>query len=161
MWDLPAGKVCGREYSLNQIEHDELRKKWDEPAVHACIVCASASCPDLRPEAFVASKLREQMDDQLRVWMANPTKGLAADQTAGVVKMSRIFLWFADDFGGSLPFQSARHTAPSRCGAEPPVPSALCTHTSTKNTKTFRWARKALAAVRTAVRGGSRHQGRT
>ena len=100
MWDLPAGKVCGKQYSLNQIEHDELRKKWDEPAVHACIVCASASCPDLRPEAFVASKLREQMDDQLRVWMANPTKGLAADQTAGVVKMSRIFLWFADDFGG-------------------------------------------------------------
>ena len=67
MWDLPAGVVSGQQFSLNQIEHDELRKKWDEPAVHACIVCASASCPDLRPEAFVASKLREQVSRWISV----------------------------------------------------------------------------------------------
>lgn len=41
------------------------------------------------------------MDDQLRVWMANPTKGFSSsDLSKGVVHMSRIFLWFADDFGG-------------------------------------------------------------
>jgi hypothetical protein len=35
----------------------------------AVVVCASASCPNLRPEAFVTSKLKEQMEDQMRLWM--------------------------------------------------------------------------------------------
>ena len=79
VWDLPAGTVGGRAVSLNEIEHAMLRAKWAEPAVHACIVCASASCPNLRAEAFAApaANLRAQMDDQLASWLANPTKGAA------------------------------------------------------------------------------------
>ena len=102
VWDQVAGVVGGRPYSLNEIEHCELRGKWQEPALHSCIVCASASCPDLRPEAFPGepAALRATMDDQFRRWMANPTKGLRLDRDAGVVYLSRIFLWFGADFGG-------------------------------------------------------------
>ena len=98
VWDQKAGKVAGQTISLNQIEHDQLRKVWDEPAVHACIVCASASCPNLRPEAFVGSQVRAQMDDQVRLWMKNETKGLSLNKNR--LLLSRIFLWFGDDFGG-------------------------------------------------------------
>lgn len=101
VWDLPAGTVAGQTVSLNQIEHDQLRKVWDEPAVHGCIVCASASCPNLRPEAFVGTTVRQQMDDQVRQWMKNDTKGLHfSPQHSHKLQLSRIFLWFADDFGG-------------------------------------------------------------
>ena len=101
VWDMPAGKVAGETMSLNQIEHDQLRKVWDEPAVHACIVCASASCPNLRPEAFVGTKVRQQMDDQVRLWMKNDSKGLKLlPNKKNRLMLSRIFLWFADDFGG-------------------------------------------------------------
>lgn len=97
VWDLPAGTVGGVEMALNQIEHDKLRRTWAEPAVHACIVCASASCPNLRAEAFVGDRLREQMDDQVRQWLKNTTKGLKLQGSR--LTLSRIFLWFADDFG--------------------------------------------------------------
>ena len=41
VWDMPAGVVGGRVVSLNDIEHVELRGTWNEPKLHACIVCAS------------------------------------------------------------------------------------------------------------------------
>lgn len=97
VWDQIAGKVAGKDISLNGIEHDQLRKVWDEPLVHACIVCASASCPNLRPEAFVVSKLKDQMEDQMRLWMKNDSKGIKL--TGKCLELSRIFLWFGADFG--------------------------------------------------------------
>lgn len=55
VWDQTAGSVGGTAVSLNDIEHNQLRKVWDEPSLHGCIVCASSSCPNLRPEAFVGT----------------------------------------------------------------------------------------------------------
>ena len=98
VWDMVAGQIDGKDISLNEIEHDKLRKAWSEPAVHGCIVCASASCPNLRSEAFMAERLREQMDDQVRDWLSNPTKGVVLN--GGRLTVSRIFLWFEKDFGG-------------------------------------------------------------
>lgn len=99
VWDQPAGVVGGQSMSLNAVEHDMLRKRWNEPLVHASIVCASASCPNLRREAFVPDRLGEQMADSFAQWMQNPTKGMLLE-TPRRVFLSRIFLWFADDFGG-------------------------------------------------------------
>ena len=39
------------------------------------------------------------MDEQMARWLANPTKGLAWDVASSTLSLSRIFLWFADDFG--------------------------------------------------------------
>jgi Protein of unknown function, DUF547 len=105
VWDqaVPRCQILGKEITLNAIEHEKLRAVWAEPAVHACIVCASASCPNLRTEAFVADKLLQQMGDQMRDWMSNPTKGLklaATPKNQNRLELSRIFLWFAEDFGG-------------------------------------------------------------
>jgi Protein of unknown function, DUF547 len=105
VWDQPVPRcqILGKEITLNAIEHEKLRAVWAEPAVHACIVCASASCPNLRTEAFVADKLLQQMSDQMRDWMSNPTKGLklaATPKNQNRLELSRIFLWFAEDFGG-------------------------------------------------------------
>jgi hypothetical protein len=101
VWDQVAGTVAGVQVSLNQLEHERLRGQWDLPAIHACIVCASASCPNLRPEAFVASRLAEQMEAQVIEWLGHPTKGLALQQQNNqqLLWLSRIFLWFGSDFG--------------------------------------------------------------
>jgi hypothetical protein len=116
VWNQPVGILAGERVSLNQIEHERLRGVWKEPTVHACIVCASASCPNLRREAFIASRVQEQMQDQMKVWMQHPTKGfrmtIPEEATANgwfnglvrqpiQVELSRIFLWFADDFAGN------------------------------------------------------------
>jgi hypothetical protein len=98
VWDKDAAVIAGKPVSLNYIEHDMLRKQWAEPAVHGCIVCASASCPNLRPEAFVVGNLKEQMEDQMKDWMTNESKGFTLDH-GNRLEMSRIFLWFSNDFG--------------------------------------------------------------
>jgi hypothetical protein len=97
VWDQIAGRIGGNDISLNDIEHERLRKIWDEPLIHACIVCASASCPDLRAEAFVVSSLKEQMEDQMRLWLKNDSKGIRF--SGNTLQLSRIFLWFSADFG--------------------------------------------------------------
>jgi len=96
VWDLPAGVIGGKEYTLGEIEHSVLRAKWKEPRIHASIVCASVSCPDLRNEAFIVQKLNEQMDDQVRSWLKNTKKGSCV--TGKNLHLSRIFNWFYNDF---------------------------------------------------------------
>jgi len=106
VWKLPAGKVGGKPYSLNDIEHAILRP-LNEPAVHFAIVCASVSCPDLRPEAYRASALREQLKSQLAEFLENPRKGMRIEPAEKKVYLSKIFGWYEKDFregGGIIPY---------------------------------------------------------
>lgn len=99
VWKVPAGSLGGRMHTLNELEHQFLRGQFDVPRIHACIVCASVSCPDLRPEAYEAANLEAQMEDQMRLWLLNDKKGLSVVHTQGKVTVSRIFNWFKADFG--------------------------------------------------------------
>jgi hypothetical protein len=106
VWKREAGRIHGRPYSLDEIEHEILRA-LGEPRVHAGIVCASVSCPALRREPWTAAHLEAQFDDTLRRWLSNPEKGLAVDRAGNRVRLSRIFDWFEEDFeaaGGVLAF---------------------------------------------------------
>jgi hypothetical protein len=100
VWDLPAGRLGGKSVSLNHIEHQLLRAGWAEPDMHACIVCASASCPNLATAAFTGERLAEQMHERMRQFCRNPTKGVHWTAEGRVLRLSRICLWFANDFGG-------------------------------------------------------------
>lgn len=104
VWDKPVGTVAGKTRTLNEIEHEILRK-MGEPRIHVAIVCASVSCPDLRPEAYTAAGLDRQLDDQMTAFLANSQKGLRLDGKK--LYLSSIFKWFEEDFepkGGVVPF---------------------------------------------------------
>jgi hypothetical protein len=47
---------------LNQIEHEILRKKYQDPRIHFAIVCASIGCPKLESSAFYASDLHQRLE---------------------------------------------------------------------------------------------------
>lgn len=103
VWKQHSGKVAGSNVTLDYIEHSVLRTEWAEPRIHACLVCASLSCPNLRGEAYDARRLNDQMDDQAREWLANTTKGVlvtppSAEDQKPQITLSRIFLWFRADF---------------------------------------------------------------
>lgn len=89
----------GRAYSLNQIEHEVLRPMGD-PRIHAAVNCASLGCPPLRAEAFVAARLDEQLDDQVRAWLDDPRRGVRLRDD--VIALSEIFTWFGNDFGADM-----------------------------------------------------------
>ena len=110
VWDQVAGRLAGVEVSLNDIEHRRLRATWDEPLIHASIVCASTSCPPLSNIAFPSgtTELESAMQSRARTWLSSLTTGSLADDNS--LTLSRIFLWFERDFesvGGPRAFVKA------------------------------------------------------
>ena len=91
----PDGK--DDKLSLNDIEHEILRKKFKDARVHAAINCASRSCPPLRSEAFVADRLEAQLQEQMKTFVGDPTRN-RIDPSQKKLGLSEIFKWFAEDF---------------------------------------------------------------
>ena len=104
VWNKNAGIVGGKAYSLNDIEHRILRKMGD-PHIHAAIVCASVSCPNLATKSYKPDELNSQLDYQMERLLANEAKGFFVNKTESAIYISQIFKWFKKDFqkhGGVL-----------------------------------------------------------
>ena len=97
VWDKLTFPVMGKHLTLEHIEHQILRKNFNEPRIHVALVCAALGCPPLRKEAFVGEKLEAQLGDQSRQFLAEPGK-FRIDRENKVVYLSAIFDWFGDDF---------------------------------------------------------------
>ena len=100
-WHIGFIEIQGEKYDLNDIEHNILRKKFNDPRIHFAIVCASYSCPKLLNEAFIASGLNAQLNEQARQFINDPSRNKIS---ATHIKISKIFDWFTKDFtdNGSL-----------------------------------------------------------
>jgi len=99
IWDDLLLTVGGSGYSLNQMEHEVLRK-MGEPRIHFAIVCASRSCPRLLNEAYTATKLNDQLTTNTKAFFAQPGN-FRHDAARRQFKLSSILQWFASDFGDS------------------------------------------------------------
>lgn len=97
IWDDLLLVVGGQSYSLNQMEHEILRK-MGEPRIHFAVVCASIGCPPLRDEAYVADRIDEQLTDNAKRFFAGRSK-FHADMRSRTISVSPILKWFAEDFG--------------------------------------------------------------
>ena len=97
-WDKTTWTLMGEDVTLDHIEHGILRKEFDEPRLHAALVCAAKSCPPLRNEPFIATSLDAQFDDQMRRFVRSPAIGIAIDRDASEVRLSKIFDWYGEDF---------------------------------------------------------------
>ena len=84
-------------YSLEEIEHDILRKMGD-PRIHFAINCASISCPKLSKLAYFPHKIEKQLDDATKVFLKDFDKN---EINKNEIKISKIFLWFKKDFGNT------------------------------------------------------------
>lgn len=95
-------QVNGKIESLDSIE-TRLRDMGD-PRIHAVLVCAARSCPPLRREAFNGASLNNQLDDNFRSWLSDPTRNEFLPNQK-LAKVSQIFQWYQGDFekaGGVL-----------------------------------------------------------
>ena len=94
-WRKKLLEIGGQKYSLNDIEHNILRK-MNEPRIHFAINCASKSCPKLLNEAYQEKKLNNQLDQATRNFLSDSTKNILNNLE---LKLSKIFLWYGNDFG--------------------------------------------------------------
>jgi len=97
-WDKRFVVVGGETYSLNDVEHEIVRKRFDDFRIHFALVCAAVSCPPLRGEAYSPGRLDHQLDDQAQVFLAEGDKN-RFDVETHTAYLSPIFKWYRKDFG--------------------------------------------------------------
>lgn len=100
-WKKKFFTLLGTPRSLDEIEHAMIRQKgtFDDPRIHAAVVCASIGCPGLRNEAFVANKIDAQLEDSMRRFLADQSRN-RYNATEDRLEVSKIFDWYGDDFAG-------------------------------------------------------------
>jgi hypothetical protein len=100
-WREPLVRAAGQVYHLDHVEHDIIRKQFQEPRIHFALVCAALGCPPLRSEAYTGAKLEEQLADQAQAFLRRSPTQNRVDLPSRTVYVSRIFEYYADDFGGT------------------------------------------------------------
>lgn len=85
----------GKRYSLDDIEHGILRRRYADPRVHFAVNCASTSCPPLRREPYLPEKLDEQLEAATREFMVREEN---VWMRGDVLFLSALFDWYRDDF---------------------------------------------------------------
>ena len=94
-WSKKIAKLFGKKMSLDDIEHDTIRKRFKEPRIHFAVNCASIGCPSLLREAFTGQKLESQLDKAANNFLNNKNKN---SHDNGILYLSKIFDWYGDDF---------------------------------------------------------------
>jgi hypothetical protein len=113
-WDVKWIDIGGEKYSLNQIENDILRPRYKDARIHFALNCAARSCPPLLNRAWTADNLESLLDRQTRQFVNNPKFNRIE---AGQAAVSKIFDWYAADFGSLPAFINKYSTAPMGEGA--------------------------------------------
>ena len=98
-WGEPIVRAALRRLTLDEVEHEIIRREFKEPRIHMALVCAAMSCPPLRYEAYEGSVLEEQLQDQTRIFLRERPSANQLDILTETLSLSRIFDWYRDDFG--------------------------------------------------------------
>jgi hypothetical protein len=101
IWNSNKFIIMDEEFTLSDVEKRLFQKEFNEPRVLFALSRASLSGPPLRREPYYGHKLYDQLDDQVRKFLAN-TCGFRIDRDAGVVRLSALFQpgWFGGEFVG-------------------------------------------------------------
>lgn len=94
-FSAPWATIAGETMSLDDIEHGKIRR-FGDPRIHGALVCGSVSCPTLRAEPFTGSNLGDQLDDQMKFFLANG--GAAMDHQSNTLRLTRVLKWYGGDF---------------------------------------------------------------
>tara|TARA_B100000795_G_scaffold267645_1_gene252940 strand:- start:2107 stop:2814 length:708 start_codon:yes stop_codon:yes gene_type:complete len=94
-WKTPFVKVGEKTYTLDYIEHEILRKKFNDPRIHVGINCASVSCPKLGNIAFTEDNVEASLENLMKEFINDVAKNKISE---GKVEVSEIFKWFKTDF---------------------------------------------------------------
>ena len=100
-WDVKRFIIDGTKYSLNQIENDIIRAKFNDPRIHFAVNCGAKSCPPLLNAAYEGNKLGQQLENQTKKFVNN-TSFNSLSKTS--VNVSKIFDWYKSDFDALISF---------------------------------------------------------
>ncbi|MBA3271509.1 MAG: DUF547 domain-containing protein [Acidobacteria bacterium] len=113
-WDAVRWQLGPHTWSLNQIEHEQIRPKFADPRIHFALVCAAVGCPPLRNEAYTAAQLEQQLTAQATYIHSHP-RWFRFDQENNVVQLTALYDWYGGDFNQHAPtiLEYASRSAPA------------------------------------------------
>jgi len=98
-WKKRICRINGKVLTLDEIEHEILRPRFNDSRVHFAINCAAKSCPPLISVPYREETLNRQLDESASAFINNPARNRIEDTTLYV---SAIFKWFRSDFNNDI-----------------------------------------------------------
>lgn len=95
VWSRLRWRAGGAARTLDEIEHDIIRVRFEEPMIHFAVNCAAVSCPPLQRTPYLGSRLDTQLSRAARDFLDSP-QGIVVD--GSTLMVSRIFSWYGEDF---------------------------------------------------------------
>lgn len=95
-WDVKRIRIGEKMYSLNDIENKIIRPQFKDARIHFALNCAARSCPPLHNRAFMADNLQGALTGRTREFVNDPRSNTIG---VGGIEVSKIFEWYAADFG--------------------------------------------------------------
>ncbi|SVD06586.1 uncharacterized protein METZ01_LOCUS359440, partial [marine metagenome] len=71
VWSTLRWQMSGTQLTLDDIEHNMLRRNYAEPRIHFAVNCAAISCPPLKSEPYVDMRLERQLALATRDFLAS------------------------------------------------------------------------------------------
>jgi hypothetical protein len=89
-------EVAGRSLTLDEIENGVIRP-FGDARIHAALVCAALSCPELQAWAFASDSLDHQLNQVSRKYLADRSRNII-DLVENSAQLSKVFDWYGGDF---------------------------------------------------------------
>ncbi len=97
-FEIKSITLSGKAMSFSHLEQKIIRPEFKEPRIHFALNCASTSCPPLAKEPFTEENLEQKLETLTRKFINRDPDGVRIDKDR--IKLSKIFDWYAEDFGG-------------------------------------------------------------
>lgn len=94
-WKIPFVNIGGKIMTLDFLEHEILRKQFDDPRIHVGVNCASISCPKLSNVVFTEQNIESELERLMQEFVNDSLKNNISKDS---IKISAIFDWFKSDF---------------------------------------------------------------
>ncbi|MCF8243807.1 MAG: DUF547 domain-containing protein [Saprospiraceae bacterium] len=114
-WDVKRVKIGSKTYSLDNIENAILRPQFKDARIHFAVNCAAQSCPPLLNRAWTAANLESNFEKQAKAFINNSKFNKISAKS---VQLSKIFEWYAADFGNLIDFLNKYATTKIGNGAK-------------------------------------------
>jgi len=100
-WDAKWINLGDKTYTLNNIENDILRPKYKDARIHFAVNCAAQSCPPIINKAWTEGNLNQLLEKQAKAFINNSKfNSISANE----IEISKIFEWYAVDFGNIIDY---------------------------------------------------------
>lgn len=111
VWEKSHFTVAGHDYTLDQIEHDILRKDFSDPRLHFAACCATRDCAPLLKRAYTGENIDRELHALTDRFMQDKDN-IDFDFSKKTVQVSKIFNWFPLDFSKPAGFDKLKFPPP-------------------------------------------------